>query len=629
MERALVNNRSRDSQLPLDFLIVSPRLTIEAMRDSGYKDTDHALAELIDNSIEARANLVEVVAIETPPDPNQRYARARVTRIAVVDDGEGMDSTTLRRALKFGDGTRTDRRKRGIGRFGIGLPQSSISQCQRVDVWTWQNGADNALRCYLDLEEIRATGQQDVPEPTHHPVPDEWREVALTTAEPSGTLVVWSNLDRVQWRGGAKTLERTAALCGRIYRKFLADKDAPFSIDLILATEKVGKLHVKNEEHCVPNDPLYLMSPSSTPAPFDDQPMFRSFSEREWIVSVGDDRGRIHVRCAMARPDAINEAKSEIPWPKPYPNPGASPWGKHANRNKGVSIVRAGRELEMSLAWVNNYEPEERWWSIEVEFDPILDEIFGVVNNKQHAHSFVAGAGMDWKDIADPDESFGALRERLTQTSDPRADLLDVWIWIDQQIKRMRIERAKIRKGTRTPRHPQTDEPLEDVATSVINEQKKRGETGASDNAPPTSDEEKIQQLVDSAAKVRVRPETAKEWAEEVVRSGRRVLMKAVPLGHQLAFFGVESVSDVIEVWINDQHPAYEQLLDTLASTDDDESRAELVARVRTATFSLRMLLIAWARHEDKAPPEIKQMLEETRMDWGREARKFLSVIDS
>ena len=632
MGRSVTSNSTQmrqESQIPLDFLIVSPKLTIEAMRDSGYKDTDHALAELIDNSVEAGASLIEIIAVETPPDGSQPYARARITKIAVVDDGEGMDATTLRRALKFGDGTRKDRRKRGIGRFGVGLPQSSISQCQRVDIWTWQNGADNALHCYLDLQEIKATGRQDVPEPTHYPVPDDSRQAALNTSESSGTLVVWSMLDRVQWRGGAKTLEHTASLCGRVYRKFLADHEAPLRIELILATEEADMLRIKHEEHCVPNDPLYLVTPSSTPPPFADRPMFRLFSERAWTVPVGNHQGRIHVRCTMARPDAINEAKSSVTWPKPYPNPGSSPWGKHANRNKGVSIVRARRELEMSLAWVNNYEPEERWWSVEVEFDPILDEIFGVVNNKQHAHAFVAGAGLDWKDIADPGESFGALRERLAETSDPRSSLLDVWIWMDQQIKRMRIERAKIRKGSRTPRHPQTDETLEDVATVVINEQRDKGETGDSDRAPPASEDEKIQQLVESAKRVRVRPEVAKEWAEEVVRSGRRVLMKAVPLGHQLAFFGVEAVSDVIEVWINDQHPAYRHLIEVLASAGDDESRDQLVKRLQTATFALRMLLIAWARHEDKAPPEIKELLEETRMDWGREARKFLSVIES
>ena len=375
-------------QEELDFSIVSANLTIEAMRDSGYKSTDHALAELIDNSVEADATVVEIVSVETPADPDQRYARARITEIAVSDDGEGMDRQTLRRALKFGDGTRLDRSQRGIGRFGVGLPQSTVSQCRRVDVWTWQNGSDNALHCYLDLDKIRAKGQQVVPAPTNVPVPDRWKDVLGTVHESTGTLVVWSQLDRVRWRGGRKTLERTAELCGRIYRKFLTDAQNPLSIDLKAVTDEGGQLTVGSEEPCLPNDPLYLMSPSSTPAPFNDIAMFEMFNERTWTVPVGDKEGQIHVRCTLAKIDAINEGESAVVWPSSYKNPGDSDWGKHAERNKGISIVRARRELEVSLAWVNNYEPTERWWSVEVEFDPILDDIFGVVNNKQHAHLF-------------------------------------------------------------------------------------------------------------------------------------------------------------------------------------------------------------------------------------------------
>ena len=616
--------------MQLDFSIVSPELTVEAMRDSGYKDTDHALAELIDNSIDADATIVELIAVETPPDPAVRYSRAKISEIAVADDGTGMDYLTLRRALKYGDGTRLDRTGGRIGRFGVGLPNASMSQCTRVDIWTWEYGADNALHCYLDLDEMRR-GMREVPEPAHDPVPDRWRSVARSTLEQSGTLVVWSKLDRVRWRGGEKTLERTSELCGRIYRKFLTDDTRRVEILLTLATNLESELQPQSEAlPCPPNDPLYLVFPSSTPPPFSDQPMFRRFNERTWTIPVGRLEGRIDVRCSLAHADAINEKKSHIPWPRSYSKAGDAPWGKHAHRNKGVSIVRAQRELELSLAWVNNYEPEERWWSVEVEFDPILDEIFGVTNNKQHAHDFVAGAGFDWQETAYDDESYGTFMERLHETDDPRAYLVEIWKWIDDQINQMRDERRKIMRGTGTSRarHPETGEEAEDVATNIIQEQAEQDILGTTDSAPSTTPEEKIGQLVESARKRRVGEALALEWAQETVEHGRRVLMKSVTLGHRNAFFDVSAVNDVIEVWLNDGHPVYEHLIEAITDFEGDESLADLANRLERASFTLKMILIAWARHEDKVGANQKEQLQDVRTDWGREARNFLAPIE-
>ena len=619
-------------QEELDFSIVSAKLTIEAMRDSGYKSTDHALAELIDNSVEAKATFVEIISVEKPPNPNQRYAHPQLSEIAVSDDGEGMDRETLRRALKFGDGTRLDRTQRGIGRFGVGLPQSSISQGRRVEVWTWQNGSDNALYCYLDLDEINAKGLQTVPPPEHSLVPDRWKSVLENTDKPTGTLVVWSKLDRVKWSGGRKTLDRTAELCGRIYRKFLTDAKKPLSVVLKPVTDEQNRMVLGKEKMCRPNDPLYLMSPSSTPPPFNDIPMFELFNERTWDVPVGDTQGQIHVRCTLAKIDAINEEESAVSWPSSHKNPGNSPWGKHADRNKGVSIVRARRELEVSLAWVNNYEPTERWWSVEVEFDPILDDIFGVVNNKQHAHLFVSGAGVDEKELKDEGETLEEFRERLKVIGDPRFWLLEIWNWIERQLGRMRAERKKRRDGTRGIRHtshPDTDVILEDASTVVINEQSAHGEKGDSDQAPDMGRDEKIDEIVKSAKQVQVDEDTARKWAEETVDRGRRVLLKSVTLGHKDAFFDVESVNNVIEVWLNDQHPVHEHLIDVLTSETSDLSEDEAKKRLETAAFTLQLLFIAWARQEDKAPSGAKDSFEDFRMDWGREARKFLKVFET
>ena len=45
-----------DPDRHLSFLIIDSKSTVQAMRDSGYKSTTHALAELIDNSIESGAH---------------------------------------------------------------------------------------------------------------------------------------------------------------------------------------------------------------------------------------------------------------------------------------------------------------------------------------------------------------------------------------------------------------------------------------------------------------------------------------------------------------------------------------------------------------------------------------------
>jgi histidine kinase/DNA gyrase B/HSP90-like ATPase len=57
--------------------------------------------------------------------------------LSVSDDGRGMDRQTLRLALQFGGSMRFNSR-RGMGRYGMGLPNGALSQARRVEVLTWQ-----------------------------------------------------------------------------------------------------------------------------------------------------------------------------------------------------------------------------------------------------------------------------------------------------------------------------------------------------------------------------------------------------------------------------------------------------------------------------------------------------------
>ena len=85
--------------------IVPTHLVVKAMRDNGYKNAAYAIAELMDNSIQAGATQVELLCAEKTEVVTQRQ-RMRINQLAVLDNGCGMDVDVLRIALQFGNGTR-------------------------------------------------------------------------------------------------------------------------------------------------------------------------------------------------------------------------------------------------------------------------------------------------------------------------------------------------------------------------------------------------------------------------------------------------------------------------------------------------------------------------------------------
>src|SRR5262245_18928842 len=94
---------------------------VNSMCASGY-DLDSAVADIIDNSISARATSVRIIVHE---DGESSW-------IAIADDGWGMDDETLRNAMTFGCiDPEEARAPDDLGRFGLGLKTASLSQCRR------------------------------------------------------------------------------------------------------------------------------------------------------------------------------------------------------------------------------------------------------------------------------------------------------------------------------------------------------------------------------------------------------------------------------------------------------------------------------------------------------------------
>ena len=120
------------------FDLIPTHLAMVAMRDNGYKNTAYALAELIDNSIQAGGRDVEVLCSEREEQLPQRVRR-RIDQIGVIDNGSGMDATTLRMAPAVWE-RHAPRRPQRDGPLWDGAPKRldlAMPSRGRLDVAVW------------------------------------------------------------------------------------------------------------------------------------------------------------------------------------------------------------------------------------------------------------------------------------------------------------------------------------------------------------------------------------------------------------------------------------------------------------------------------------------------------------
>ncbi len=634
-----------ESDAQPSFSIVDPRMTVAAMRDSGYKSTTHALAELIDNSIESGATAIEIFGVSRRNDSTERFT---LKELAVLDNGEGMDGTTLRGSLRYGHGTR--RQRCGIGRFGLGLPNSSMSQTRRVDVWSWQAGVTNALHTWLSIDEVEA-GAKEIPPPELCPIPQAYRDAARHGFEGSGTLVVWNHLDRVEWKQASTTFKHTETLLGRIYRRFLAksserldagdpraDEIGPRrTITCIPILDNGGAAEVQTDKVVAvrPNDPLYLMSGTSCPEDFGPGPMFTELEGSSPFTVPVQYRGQeygVRVRASYARAHVRDSLAPDADWPDEWRgrDAGHAPWGKHADQNMGVSLMRAHREIQLDRSWISGDDPRERWWTVEVDFPTALDEVFGVTNNKQGTMTFQRLAQYDWQREALPDEqSSGDVRRRMEEDGDHRTHLLDLRKQIANAIKAMRsrVREARLRRGQR---HTLDEDQKADAkATAAIKRRMSEGYEGESERAGQsgTETEHKDAHVESLVGKHHLDQTDALQRVDETIRAGSRVRW-IQSAQSSAAFFDVESLPNVIQVALNTSHPVHSHLYDVMHPDVEEMTEDEVRERLRKAAAAFRVLVYSWARYEEEQNERDRRRVRDARVEWGKCAEEFFDEDD-
>lgn len=613
----MTNEEPGQDEDGFDASVIPVSLAITGMRDSGYKNTAYALAELIDNSQQSNSTLIEVLCIQKRELINERE-RARISEIAVIDNGEGMGAHGLRIALQFGNGTRFTRK--GIGRFGMGLPNASISQASRVDVWSWQNGPDNAYHNYIDVAAIESGEYRDVPKSTPSPVPEKWRNLSVGL-EKSGTIVVWSQLDshRLTWKSAKATLQNTERLAGRIYRRFL--QDGTIRIRL-LAKDEGGK--TVYERDATFDDPLYLNASPLVPSPFDTVSMFEYAFNDDQEIEYKGQKHVVKVRYSVAKKETVDMAGGI--------DRGKTAYGQHAAKNIGVSVVRADRELMLDQGWCIGYDPRERWWGAEVEFPPALDEVFGVTNNKQAATHFAELATLDWYQLREGDEEFKDVVDRLKEEGDPRAWLLRLSDSMKRNLQSLRDLIKGQGAGGRSSRPKRHNEP-DDLTDTINRSWKDRSEKHpiAGEDKPYT-DEELEDVKRDLTENKKYTAEEADGLVSLIKEADLKVVFLEAEFPDRYQLFNVEiKGGGLTEVTFNRRHPGFDSIFGTVNTVDEDVndlSKQEVLDRLTNAVNAAKVIFAAWARYEREAGVDKAPALEKVRFEWGQLAAKFLRSDD-
>lgn len=342
-----------------DCSIIALDRFIQATRDSGYKGTASAISELVDNSIQAGAKRIAISVTATATDDEDKSIE-----VSLFDNGCGMDPFTLRQALRFGGSTRFGDRS-GLGRYGMGLPNASLSQARRVTVYTWQSPSDRrggsngrahaadvpdrVYSSYLDVDEIVRCEMEDVPRP------EIVKDPPGACVGPSGTLVLWTQCDRLDNRRVSTIVRKLEAELGRRFRHFIwkgiritinGDAITPFDPLYLHANAEVSGAHLFGEEmrYEVRADATDPRKTGWVSVRFSELPV------HEWYKLSNDEKRRIGI-----------------------------------SKGAGVSIVRGGREVDYGWFFMGNKHREnyDDWWRCEIQFDPVLDEAFGITHTKQ------------------------------------------------------------------------------------------------------------------------------------------------------------------------------------------------------------------------------------------------------
>jgi hypothetical protein len=629
-QQAVLSELPNDYQFPL----FDGRQAVESQRKSAYKNTARAARELIDNAFEAGAKNVWVV-MKRPSEGERGKGERRdaISAVAFIDDGPGMGFIVdakgkkkhmARYALSWGSGTHFDE-PTGIGRFGFGLPNSSINQTRRVEVYTRTDGKQKWTCAVLDINKdrvkqhglVKVDPEEEVTELPAFVV-DYMKKNKITLK--SGTIVVWEKPDRLSARSASKLKEQMLDDFGVVYR-YLLDE-----FSLIVDGVPIQKV-----------DPLFLLPDARYYKSTEDGGPWCKF-DKQFIVKYyrDEETGGQHVELlkasevAAARKDktcvvdVISVKIAGFPYGFAAESVGT---GKFDSNNKetrerlsadsdsykrlqirkkrrGMSFVRANREVDTVDVFPTRDSDDAnglgKWpvlqayalhWGAEVRFGPKLDEVFGIGNDKQTVSPIE-----DFWRVLKQGEVDTAIRLEESAQDDLRS----------------KESRKQARAEAENPESPNPATEAAAAAEAVLGD----GQALPDDRAAEAKEqfEEAIEEGMKSTGKGRDEVEEAIKKDAEQKKYGIKFFSSEGGVFYKPGFGnGMQRVA-----WINTEHPFFKIFYMELAKSSSPRARQVV-----------DLLLLALAKSELRTEGTNRRFYESQREnEWSPFLKLGLSILE-
>ncbi len=554
---------------------------IESYRNSGYRHAASAIAELIDNSFDAKAKNVWIIVKEGSRTHASRETRC-IDKVYVVDDGGGMDNATMVLALQFGGGTQQERK--GLGRFGMGLPNASVSQCKQVRIYSAVK-ENKYSTTYLDVDEIKSEKMDVVPAPESVDIKKLEKELNNVISIPKiGTVVAWNKIDRFDIRKTSSLFEHLCDELGKRYRYYLDKEKKSHVTNQKLNIKLISLDDASLNKDVLPLDPLFLMLPSQAPLIDKKEVQYKVWGKNEHKRVPFPEKkpiGYLYFKFSIATKEIRHEG-------------GASAFGKFVNNHTGISILRNWREIDFDNFKVYDAEDRDRFWGAEINFDTSLDELMGVNYLKQ------------------------GVRFKATEPSEDQYSenqVTDLWATITEVLKdNIYPMKNEIKKQAKTRGTDSKKGNAAQIATDVIRKNNKETLTTVEAGKEHKSPEQIAKAVAKDLGEDSQDPKilgTIKEWLEKGFQM--HLVYDSWEGPH---FISVKREGSQCIVKLNQNHRFFSEFYDPVCNRSDSKS-----------IDALDLLLLSYigAQESDRLHATY---YDHVREKWGEKLRDFLKELN-